>query len=96
VRGTTLTVDPFRGSTAPLAGLSRKERERFRGGTTRPATSPGLGANIFPVQPVKCTSFREARSTVTKSSGVFAASPSLAGWYSMRNCDAVTTTRRYP
>ena len=44
--------------------------------------------------PVNCTSLRIARSTVTESSGVLAPAPSLAGWYSMRSCLAVTMTRR--
>jgi len=48
----------------------------------------------LPAHPRKYASRCVARSIVTASSGVFAAPPSLAGWYSTRNCAAVATMRR--
>jgi hypothetical protein len=42
------------------------------------------------------TKVREARSTITISSGVLAPVPSLAGWYSMRSWVAEAIMRRYP
>jgi len=59
-----------------IAAFNEETRAGIQGTIARRSSHRQRGQ---PQVPVKCTSLRVLRSTVTKSSGVFAFSPSLAG-----------------